>query len=114
MPLRDRSWSHTLFFTKLPSAYISGDNNPSRINSSFRPSKIAAKPSQPIRSMNRLMLELSNTGSPMVRKQNQRYSGFSDMAEHSRRKGATFYSEQISSALTITSGWMAGLPKSGQ
>ena len=35
------------------------------------------------------------------------------MAEHSRRNDAMLYSEQMSSALTITSGWIAGLPKSG-
>ena len=61
-----------------------------------------------------LMLEWSNTGSSMVRKQNQRWAIFSEMAEHSRRKEAMLYSEQISSALTITSGWIAGLPKSGR
>ena len=36
------------------------------------------------------------------------------MAEHSLRKEAMLYNEQMSSALTITSGWIAGLPKSGQ
>ena len=38
----------------------------------------------------------------MVRKQNQRYARFSEIAENCRRKDATFYSERISSALTIT------------
>ena len=61
-----------------------------------------------------LMLEWSKTVSSMVRKQNQRYVRFSEMAERSLRKDAMLYSEQISSALTITSRWIAGLPKQGQ
>lgn len=36
------------------------------------------------------------------------------MAKHNCRKDATLYSEQISKALTITSVWIAGRPKSGQ
>ena len=36
------------------------------------------------------------------------------MAEHNLRKDAMLYSDQMSSALTVTSGWIAGLPKSGQ
>ena len=36
MPLRDRSWLLTLAVTRLPSAYISGDNMPIRSSSSFR------------------------------------------------------------------------------
>ena len=39
---------------------------------------------------------------------------FSDMAERNLRKEAMLYSERMRSALTITSGWIAGLPKSGQ
>ena len=50
----------------------------------------------------------------MVRKQNQRWAMFFEIAKHSLRKDAMLCSEQISSAFTITSGWMAGLPKSGQ
>ncbi len=58
--------------TRLESTYIFGDSNPTRSSSSFKPSKTALKPSLPIRSMKWLMLEWSNTGSSMVRKQNQR------------------------------------------
>ena len=57
-----------------------------------------------------LMLEWSKTGSSMVRKQNYLWAVFSVMAEHSRRRDAMLYSEQIRSALTITSGWMDRWP----
>ena len=50
----------------------------------------------------------------MVRKQNHLQATFYQAAEHSLRKDAMLYSEQMSSARTITSGWIAGLPKSGQ
>ena len=36
------------------------------------------------------------------------------MAEHSRRKDAMLYSEQINNALTITSRCFTGFPKPGQ
>ena len=75
---------------------------------------MAAKPSGPTRLMKWLMLEWSNTGSSMVRKQNHLKAIFSEMAEHSLRKEAMLYREQTRRALTITSGWIAGLPKSGQ
>ena len=40
--------------------------------------------------------------------------GISKMAAHSRRNDAMLYDEQTRGAITITSGWIAGLPKSGQ
>ena len=72
IPLGSNPYPLTLALTRLESTYISGNNIPSRSNSSFRPSNMAAKPSRPIRSMKWLMEEWSNTGSSMVKKQNQR------------------------------------------
>jgi hypothetical protein len=57
-------------------------------------------------------VEWSKTSSSIVRKQNQRKAMFSEMARHRRRNEVMLYSAEMSIALTITSGWIAGLPLS--
>ena len=59
-------------------------------------------------------MEWLNTSSSIVRKQNQRKDRFSEIAAHRRRNELTLYSDEISNALTSTSGWIAGLPLSRQ
>ena len=59
-------------------------------------------------------MEWSKTLSSMFRKQNQRNARFSEIAEHSRRKEVTLYRDEMSSALTSTSGCIAGRPLSRQ
>ena len=72
IPLGTRPKLLALALTRLASAYISGESSPNRSSSWFRPSKIAANPSRPTRSMKLEIEEWSNTGSSMARQQNHR------------------------------------------
>lgn len=64
--------------------------------------------------MKYLMVEWWNIWSSVFRKQNQRKARFSESAAHSRRNELRWYSEEPSSALMSTAGWIAGLPSSRQ
>ena len=86
------------------SGTLAGDSGAHAQQALFRPSKTATKLSRTTPSTKWDMEKWWNTGSSMVRKQNQRKARFCDKSDQSRRKEATSYGEQINSVLTINWG----------